>query len=193
MPRKFYQHKPVDRAEDWIDFLRALNQDFAEGFTGNQANTTLDTIADTHPNRRIYSEQQLAYVRQIVSVGGQFKEADWIVYELGPHKITDPIPTFQGWTPHFAFNESGFDLARRLELIDIPKGQISLEEGERFLQYGYRHAGTPEVFEQKRPKIEATFNELNKKGIEFIVFRTYSNIATPWDTLYFYSRDFRDT
>ena len=184
MPRKFYQHKPVYTEQDFIDFEKDLHKVLSGIPVKYSAEEDLDR---RHPHKRIYSEQELAYVGQIASVGGQFREEDWIVYELGPHKITDPIPTFEGWTPHFAFDESGFDLARRLELINLPQGQIPLEDGEKLRQYAYRCAGSSEVFEQKRPKIEATFDELNKKGIEFIVFRTFSRFPNFWDTLYFYS------
>ena len=187
MPRKFYQHKPTYTEEDFIDFEKALHKVLTGSSAGDVNEQDLDGISERHPHKRIYSEQELAYVRQIASVGGQFREENWIVYELGPHKITDPIPTFEGWTPHFAFHESGFDLARRLELINLPQGQIPLEDGERLRQYAYRCAGSQEVFEQKRPKIEATFEELNRRGIEFIVFRTFSRYPNFWDTLYFYS------
>lgn len=56
----------------------------------------LGRISERHPHKRIYSEQELAYVRQIASVGGQFREEDWIVYELGQHDVLHPIPTFEG-------------------------------------------------------------------------------------------------
>ncbi|MBI4452544.1 hypothetical protein HY637_03880 [Candidatus Woesearchaeota archaeon] len=78
-------------------------------------------------------------------------------------------------------------MARRIELINLPQGFIPLEEGERLRQYAYRCAGSSEVFEQKRAKIEATFDELNSRGIEFIVFRTFRRYPNFWDTLYFYS------
>ncbi len=151
------------------------------------------------PNRRIYSEKEWNQFKD----KKWFKEDKWDIYELRSHAITEKIPGFAGWTPHYDFDASGFTLEEDIDLIRIGKviDNLTLSKGGQFLigskgvrkitsdelAYGNAHAGGKELFEKNRKRIEATFNRLNEQNIEFIVFRTYRGWPAVWDDIYFYS------
>ena len=118
-------------------------------------------------------------------------------------KNIDDLPVFTGWTPKYTLEYFGFKLENRIELLDIGKevernykrkGQFLVSEGalkrvtEKEMKYGRRHAGSKELFEQKRRKIQKTFNDLNEKNIDFVVYRTFRGWPAVWDAIEFFSK-----
>ena len=130
---------------------------------------------------------------------------------LRQHKITEDIPLFVGWTPKFYLQENGFKQEYELDLLKLGKksswndmakrineGQtietqigdegevVEVSPGERILARGL--AGSKELFEKNKLDIEKIFDDLNQKGIEFIVYRSFRGWPAIWDNIGFYSK-----
>ena len=85
-------------------------------------------------------------------------------------------------------------IAEKLGAEQISKGQYQVSKGriikvtQKELEYGRQNAGSKGLFEQKRPEVQKTFDDLNQKGIEFVVYRTYRGWPAVWDSVEFYSK-----
>ncbi|MBS3152658.1 hypothetical protein J4230_04580 [Candidatus Woesearchaeota archaeon] len=193
MGEKIYQPRGI------IPYEQSSKKDI--DFSKSPREIIKETIGDD-PNRRLYSEKQF----ELFKKEKWFREDGWFVYELKKHEITEEIPTFRGWTPSYDFVASEFKLEDDIGLVNIGKevklskkpgnylvGENVREVSASELQYGRRFAGTKELFEKNKYKIEQTFSRLNCSNIEFIVFRTYRGWPAVWDDLYFFSKgDFND-
>jgi len=127
--------------------------------------------------------------------------------DLKSHSVYNPIQKFIGYTPIFELKDFGFQEVAEFDLLDFLSTWQNLDEvlkipeKDRFFPAPYgkviegenvlkarRLAGSDEVFERQRIRIERTFNELNADQIEFIVFRTFRNYPASWDKIYFYTQ-----
>jgi hypothetical protein len=120
-----------------------------------------------------------------------------------------------GWTPRFDLSDSGFKLEHRVDLLTIGKktswsnlikkikgrkksveSQFSLDDGKDEIyeitpkerEYARAHAGSKELFEKNKAKIDLAFEDMNKRNLDFVVFRSFRGWPAMWDVVEFYSK-----
>ena len=60
----------------------------------------------------------------------EFVEGNFVRCDLGPHTSALDIPTFERWSPHIAFDTSGFKLEDRIDLLKVGKETFGREYNE---------------------------------------------------------------
>ncbi len=142
------------------------------------------------------------------------KGKSYIKNNLGKHN-SEEIPLFIGWTPRFELNNLGFKLEHRVDLLVIGKKvgwndlisrvkgakkpvetQVDMDDGKdeirvttkQEMEYGRQHAGSQKLFDENKEKINQVFEDLNKKNIDYVVFRTFWGWPAVWDSVEFYSK-----
>jgi len=116
---------------------------------------------------------------------------------LGRHFVSEPIPTFHGFTPRFCFHDSGFKTETKIDLLEDLVGCAETKSSLRrtaptlipatYLGKGGRLAGRDEALESKKRELEQVLNRLNEGGVDSIVFRSYRRFPW-WDKVHVYSQ-----
>jgi len=142
------------------------------------------------------------------------KGKEYIKQQLGK-PTSEEIPSFVGWTPAFDLYVSGFKLEHRIDLLNVGKkttrddlvkkvkgskkpveSQLSLDDGKNEIyeftpkerEYARSHAGSKELFEKNKSKIDQAFEDMDKRNLDFIVFRSFRGWPAIWDVVEFYSK-----
>ncbi|MDO8480200.1 MAG: hypothetical protein Q7S65_00110 [Nanoarchaeota archaeon] len=190
MPRTFYQPPWEIRQEDIRDLEDALTR----------------LVSGAPPPRRIrrsrphniFTEFEVKVMQELKGTR-EFPPAGWITYDLAFHQEGEPYLLLRGWTPSFSFEKAGFKKEYEIELLQIGTPHVD-EGGTRYksvtqeeLEFGRLHAGSEKLYDDHRSEIQRAYTDLNQRGVEFIVFRTYRGWPACWDSLHFYSLDaFKD-
>jgi hypothetical protein len=80
---------------------------------------------------------------------------------VGRHSLDYPFPVFKGWTPAYLLQGAGFKLEFH---FDLRKTSLAVSQ----------------------PVVKQKLRELNKKGIDYLVFRSWRGFP-PWDSFQGYS------
>ena len=142
-------------------------------------------------NRQIYTEANKPNIEGLIE------------HELKNHEFGEKIQSFAGWTPHYQFEEAGFKLEKKVDLLRIGKPVKRIKNGAFQVnvegvieitpedeQYGRANAGTKGILRTPENKLllRNEYERLNNSQIPFVVFRTYRGWPAIWDSVYFFSQ-----
>ena len=132
-------------------------------------------------------------------------------FELRIHSPMEPLKTFYGFTPHYAFEKAGFrkeadfdllsDFTERIDQKNLPTLEkhasldattlqnrfVSVLRGENLLK-ARKYVGTEELYIVQKSFIQEIFHTLAIRNIDFVVFRDYGDTPSCWDNVRFYSQ-----
>jgi len=138
--------------------------------------------------------------RQFILLSDWIDVSKWRSYRFGKHNSQEDITTLEGYTESFLFEDVGMKREFEIDLLQnytnsifldgalrkSPKKDISLERVRSL-------AGSDELFEEMSFVVNDSFDYLNKKGLNYIVFRSYRNYPAFWDSICCYSiGDFKE-